>query len=264
MDQAARGAAALKEGKYTEAVTQYSAAISRSPGAVDYYVKRSTAYQRSSPPDYNAALLDAEIAVKLATQRAKRELIGQAQLRRGIALFGLGRYADAGLCFTFAKKMNEKESSLLIWEKKVEGKLKELEEGAKELEVTVTDVPDVELPSQGDKLREKKNDSKAEGTPSNAVPEPKEKLVTDIVQTPANKIRHEWFQTADHVTIELFAKGVPKNGDKQIVEIEHRTVLTRSESVVCAAADICPGLNIIPFSYWLRVQSYLLSTIRTH
>lgn len=224
MDQAARGAAALKEGKYTEAVTQYSTAITRSPGAVDYYIKRSTAYQRSSPPDYNAALRDAEIAVNLATQRAKRELIGQAQLRRGIALFGLGRYADAGRCFSLAKRYNEKESSLLIWEKKVEGKLKELDEGAKEREVTIADVPDVKLPSQGNKVQGKR-DSKVEENFQKTALESKGSVVADVVQTPANKIRHEWFQTADSITIDLFAKGVPKDSKKQIVEIEHQAVI---------------------------------------
>ncbi len=221
MDQASRGAAALKESKYAEAVTQYTAAISRSPGAVDYYIKRSTAYQRSWPPDYNAALEDAEIAVNLATQRAKRELIGQAQLRRGIALFGLGRYADAGHCFSIVRRLNEKESSLLIWEKKVEGKLKELDEGAKEREVTISDVPDVKLPSQGDKAQ-KESDPKADDGSKKGV---LEKKVEDPVQTPANKIRHEWYQTPDSVTIELFAKGVPKGGDKQIVDIEDQSVL---------------------------------------
>ena len=223
MDQAARGATALKEGRYSEAITQYSTAITRSPGAVDYYIKRSTAYQRSSPPDYNAALQDAEIAVNLATQRAKRELIGQAQLRRGIALFGLGRYADAGRCFSIAKGYNEKESSLLIWEKKVEGKLKELDEGAKEREVTIADVPNVKLPSQGATVQENR-DSKGQQTSQRMAPESKENVVPDVVQTPANKIRHEWFQTADTVTIELFAKGVPKDSKRQIIAIEQHSV----------------------------------------
>ncbi len=230
MDQASRGAAALKEGKYADAVTQYTAAISRSPGAVDYYIKRSTAYQRCSPPDYEAALGDAETAVSLATQRAKRELIGQAQLRRGIALFGLGRYADAGHCFSIVRKLNEKESSLLIWEKKVEGKLKELDEGAKEREVTILDVPEVKVPSQGEKAQKEK-DSKAADSSNKGVQESK---VEDPVQTPANKIRHEWYHTPDFVTIELFAKGVPKGGDKQIVDIENQSVIQRASLRICS------------------------------
>jgi len=254
MDQAARGAAALKEGRYAEAVTQYSTAINRSPGAVDYYIKRSTAYQRSSPPDYNAALQDAEIAVSLATQRAKRELIGQAQLRRGIALFGLGRYADAGHCFAIAKRYIEKESSLLIWETKVEGKLKGLDEGAQAREVTIADVPDVKLPSQGDKLQGKR-DSKVDESSQRTVPENKANVGPNIVQTPANKIRHEWFQTADTVTIELFAKGVPKDSKEKIVDIEQHSVIP-SQTTSHAAAHDCPGFNFFLFSHRIRVSSH--------
>lgn len=223
MDQAARGASALKEGNFPQAINQYSAAISQSPSAVVYYIKRSTAYQRTSPPDYTAALRDAEIAVNLATQRGKRELIAQAQLRRGIALFCLERYADAGYCFGIVKRLNEKESSLLIWEKKVEGKLKGLEEGSNGREIAVKEVPDIELPGQGVKVKDKKNENIGE-TSKKAVDDAKVGATSGAVQTPANKIRHEWYQTPDFVTVELFAKGVPKDGNKQIVEIEHRSV----------------------------------------
>lgn len=227
MDQAAKGATALKEGKYADAVTQFSAAIARSPGAVDYYIKRSTAYQRSSPPDYEAALRDAEIAVKLSTQRAKRELIGQAQLRRGIALFGLGRYADAGQCFSISKRFNEKESSLLIWEKKVEGKLKEPEVGANGRSVTIEEVPDVELPNQKDALPDKHTLKTEESTkassPNTATP----------LQTPANKIRHDWYQTSEFVMVELFAKGVPKDENIRVVDIEHQSVIRRPFHFSC-------------------------------
>ena len=42
------------------------------------------------------------------------------------------------------------------------------------------------------------------------------------VQTPANKIRHEWYQTADTVVVTLFAKGVPK--DKATIEVQERAL----------------------------------------
>ena len=87
MDEAHRGEAALEAKNFSEAVTLFSAALAKSPTAVPYYIKRSTAYQRSQK--YSEALNDAEIAVVLALKRAKRELISQAQLRRGIALFNL-------------------------------------------------------------------------------------------------------------------------------------------------------------------------------
>ena len=226
MDQAARGAAALSSGDFPTAISHYTAAVSLNPQAVDYYIKRSTAYTRTSPADHASALNDAEIAVVLANKRGKRELIAQAQLRRGIALFGLERWADAGQCFGWVKKLSPKEPSLLIWEKKVEGKLKSCEDNDERGVVKVVELPAVEVP----KVEEiKKAVKKAEVTPdeASATHGATEKETTaekkeEGVQTPANKIRHEWYQTAENVIVTLFAKGVPK--DKATVEIQRQSL----------------------------------------
>lgn len=226
MDQAARGAAALSSGDFSLAISNYTTALSSNPQAVDYYIKRSTAYTRSSPADHASALKDAEIAVVLAHKRGKREFIAQAQLRRGIALFGLERWADAGQCFGWVKKLTPKEPSLLIWEKKVEGKLKSCEDEDERAVVKVVEVPEVEVP----KAEEVKNaEKKAEMTPSEmsattgatgkeTTAEKKE----EGVQTPANKIRHEWYQTSENVIVTLFAKGVPE--DKATIEIQRQSL----------------------------------------
>ena len=228
MDQAAQGATALASGDFAAAVSHYSDAISSNPQAVDYYIKRSTAYTRTSPPDHSSALKDAEIAVNLASKRGKRELIAQSQLRRGIALFGLERWVDARACFDWVRKLNEKEKSLQIWGIKVEGKLKGIEEGDERAQVKVKEIPDVELPKEGptknvDKsvqLKEATSTSKPE-VPKTPAAAPK----SEGVQTPASKIRHEWYQTTDTVVVTLFAKGVPK--DKATVDI-HETSLSIS------------------------------------
>ena len=71
---------------------------------MSYYISRSTAFTRVSPPDHEASYKDAEVALSLASRRAKRELIGQSQLRRAIALFGLERFADAKQCLEWVKE----------------------------------------------------------------------------------------------------------------------------------------------------------------
>ena len=82
MDNAAeKGAAAMTAGNFLLAVEHYTNAITRNPKAVDYYIKRSTAYTRLSPSNPALALKDAETALVLAKQRAKLELIAQSQLR---------------------------------------------------------------------------------------------------------------------------------------------------------------------------------------
>lgn len=225
MDQAARGAAALAAGDFASAVSQYTDAISSNPQAVDYYIKRSTAYTRVSPPDHSSALQDAEIAVNLASKRGKRELIAQSQLRRGIALFGLERWADARECFNWVRKLNEKEKSLQIWGIKVEGRLKGVEEGDERAQATVKEIPDVELPKEnlGKKMAKQAEQKEANSDPkSEEAKAPAAETKVEGVQTPASKIRHEWYQTPEDVVVTLFAKGIPK--DKTTVEIQEKSL----------------------------------------
>ena len=220
MDQAAHGNAALASKDFSSAVKHYTDALAQNPGAVDYYIKRSTAYTRLSPPDHEAAFRDAETAVSLATKRAKRELIVQAQLRRAIALFGLERYGDSAQCLAWVKKLDEKEKTVPMWEMKIQGKLKGLEEGDERAKSTVLETPEVEAPQIDKKTQ-------ADSAPGESAPGNGEKDHTELtraavqpenVQTPANKIRHDWIQTSENVIITLYCKGIPK--EKATVEIK--------------------------------------------
>ena len=225
MDQAAKGAAALASKNFTNAIEHYSDAIAVNAQAVDYYIKRSMAYTRVSPPDHESALKDAETALVLAHKRAKRELIVQSQLRRGIALFGLQRWADSKQCFEWVRKLDEKEKSVAIWDMKVDGKLKGVQDDDEASKVTIQQIPDVELPKAVAKKVEKKSEQKSDGTPNAQAVEtsatPAE-VNSGGVQTPASKIRHEWYQTPENVVVTLFAKGVPK--DKAAIDIQNRSL----------------------------------------
>lgn len=222
---------AFNTSNYASAIELYTQALELAPTSPDYYLKRSTAYQRSNPPQYTKALLDAERAVKLAHLRGKRELIGSAQLRRGIALHLLKHYGDAKFCFLEAeKRCSEKEKNTLgIWMKKIDMALEKLDADDESREVTVEEIPDVEIPEK--RYEEKKSLSvKEEKTPEQmplaklkeettpAVPPPPPAGVV----TPASKIRHEWYQTQTHVVLTIYVKGVPK--DKATIEIEEESV----------------------------------------
>ncbi|KAL8793339.1 MAG: hypothetical protein Q9195_004116 [Heterodermia aff. obscurata] len=224
MDHAAKGAAALASSSFTAAVGHYNDAIANNPQAVDYYIKRSTAHTRVSPPDHASALSDAETALVLAHKRAKRELIVQSQLRRGIALFGLQRWADSKQCFDWVKKLDEKEKTVAIWEMKAKGKLKDLTETDAASKVTIEEFPQIELPAASN-IKPQKPVQKEEGKENAPTAQPASApapIKPDGVQTPANKIRHEWYQTPDTVVVNLFAKGVPK--DKATIDIQERAL----------------------------------------
>jgi suppressor of G2 allele of SKP1 len=204
MDAARKGEAALGASKYEEAVQHFTEALSANPTAVKYYINRATAYQRSSK--YTEALADAEIAVVLAHKRATRELIKDAQFRRAQQLFFLERYADAEFVLAIVKKLDEKEKTLPIWSMKVAKKLQDVPEDDERRKVTAKDVPDVEVPSGS----QASTTAKKTETPA-AAPKP-------VVPTPANKIKDDWYQSNDTVTVNILAKGAPK--DKVTVDFD--------------------------------------------
>lgn len=214
MDQAARGAAALSVSKYDEAIELYSKAIEQSPGAVDYYIKRSTAYQRSSK--YSEALTDAEKAVVLAHKRARRELIKDSQLRRGIALFFLGQYANAKFIFDIVKTMDEKEKTLAIWESKINKKMEDIPEDDERRKVTAAKVPDLEVDTTP--APKKAQAATKEAAASDSAAPANGASTSTAPKTPTEKPKHDWYQNNENVTFTLLAKNVPK--DKATVEIE--------------------------------------------
>ncbi|KAL9084536.1 MAG: hypothetical protein Q9165_008039 [Trypethelium subeluteriae] len=221
MDKAASGAEALKSGNYSEAIKKYTEALERSPHSPDYFIKRSTAHQRSSPPDNEAALQDAEKGVIHARKRAKRELIAQAQLRRAIALFMLERYGDAQFAFSIVKQLDEKEKTLGIWEKKVGDKLKSLPEDDAKREITISEVPDHKSSKNNEtKSSLSANNSGTDQVDLNKSDPPAAKA--EGVQTPADKIKHDWYQNNDNVYFTLLVKGVPK--EKAVVDIHPRSL----------------------------------------
>ncbi|RMJ21730.1 hypothetical protein PHISP_07399 [Aspergillus sp. HF37] len=103
MDSARQGDKALTDSNCPAAIQHFTRALIEHPRAPSYYIKRSTAYTRLKPadggPDPHSALHDAEVALFLARERGKRELILSAQMRRGVALYQLERFGDAGFVF---------------------------------------------------------------------------------------------------------------------------------------------------------------------
>ncbi|KAF2125281.1 SGS-domain-containing protein [Dothidotthia symphoricarpi CBS 119687] len=211
MDEARKGDAALSASNYEEAIQHLTNALSSNPTAVKYYISRSTAYQRSSK--YAEALADAEVAVVLAHKRAVRELIKDAQFRRAIALYFLGNYADAEHLLNTVKKLDDKEKMLPIWTMKVAAKLKDIPEGDERRQVTIKDIPDVNVPTASSTAKSapaKSQDSESKTADTPVAPKA-------VVPTPADKIKHDWYQNNDNIVFSILAKGVPK--DEATVEI---------------------------------------------
>lgn len=281
MDQASSGAKALASSDFPTAINQYTRALLVNPRAVDYYIKRSTAYSRLKPadggPDKQAALRDAEFAVALAVERGKRELILAAQMRRGITLYQLDRFGDAAHVFGFvkariggeelnAKNMNlqtalsmqgsggsgdkRSQQELMMWETRTNNSLAKLEDGDERKTVNVKDYPDIKVPAEKELKRLLEAQLSGSATENEKTTESKkDTVVTDKIgnsgfakqeATPAvaptvnpavDKVRHEWYQSADRVTVTLYVKGVPKADT--VVEFEERSVCISLIELLC-------------------------------
>jgi suppressor of G2 allele of SKP1 len=228
MDHANRGEAALKASNYDDAIAHYTKAIQDSPEAATYHLKRSIAYQRRSK--YEDALIDSENAVYLAVKRAKRELIAQAQLRRGIAMYHLENYGNAHYCFDLAKQMDNTEKSVVMWQAKAEMKLKELGLEDPRTELTCEEYPEfkkaaepakaptAEAPPAAKPVATKVTPNGTSATTSGATKENDAPSTTTTTPAPPAKIRHDWYQTNDNVVLDILAKGVSKTS--AIVQIE--------------------------------------------
>ncbi|KAF1941068.1 SGS-domain-containing protein [Clathrospora elynae] len=201
MDDARKGDAALSASKNDEAIEHFTKALSVNATAVKYYIGRSTAYQRTKK--YNESLADAEIAVVLAQKRGVRELIKDAQFRRALALFHLGRYADAEFVLGAVKELDPEDKMLPIWNMKIAAKFEGIAEDDEQRKATVKKVPDFEFPSAPVTTMPAKS--------ADSVIEKSVKAPKAVVPTPANKIKYDWYQTHDTVTINIMAKGVPKD-----------------------------------------------------
>ncbi|EXJ68845.1 uncharacterized protein A1O5_07777 [Cladophialophora psammophila CBS 110553] len=237
MDLAARGAAAVESKDFPQAVSLYTQALIDHPSSPDYFIQRSLAFARLSPPRYDLALKDAEYAVLLAQKRAKREKIQAAQQRRVVALHGLGRFADAKAVLRPMEKWRSSKPAKMegdMWLTKVEAKLKNVPES--ERASSATEYPKIDLPNDA----QMKAWLKAQLRPDGSY-----KFYEDIVvetappdtaagatgvnktnrdetmtgSTPSSnmptsapsKIRHEWYQSPQTVTLTLYAKNVPKD-----------------------------------------------------
>jgi suppressor of G2 allele of SKP1 len=234
MEFAAKGAVALKDNDHRAAVAFYTHALVQHPSSPDYFVQRSLAFARLEPRRYDLALRDAEYACLLGQKRAKREKIQAAQHRRVVALYGLGRYADANFILQTMEKWVPQGSKPAkmeadMWKVKITNKLKTMPKEAQV--VTETEYPQIELPSEA-KMKEwlqsqlkaegsfkfdedaEMNDAPLESALTASTVLERSDAKTSATSKPAlsasTTVRHEWYQSAQSVTVTLYAKGVSK------------------------------------------------------
>ena len=222
---------------YQRVIDLYTTAISTNPQAPGYYINRSIGYLKVKPPRLAEALSDAEIGVVLAHRRKVLEIISEAQLQRAKVLSRLERYGDAAQCFEWGLKNTTEQQSNENTPRgrnlkgsrwlhgRTKDKLDEFREDVSKVQVTVKEVPDIDLdnpgkdPKENPVLRGDDHVTAGEIPASKGQQAPPEKKPE---HTPASKIRHEFYQNREYATVNLLAKGVPK--DKATVDIQPRSI----------------------------------------
>ncbi|KAI0123344.1 SGS domain-containing protein [Xylariales sp. AK1849] len=96
------GVRLVQSNKYAEGIEKLTQAL-KSRSAPKWLLERSKAYLRTK--EFDLALHDAETALSVAFKRANRDLMIEAQIRRAITLFRMGRYADADVCAFWAMQL---------------------------------------------------------------------------------------------------------------------------------------------------------------
>ncbi|RYO73767.1 hypothetical protein DL766_004875 [Monosporascus sp. MC13-8B] len=99
-----RGVKAVSAGKYKEGIEKLTEALKEKPAPL-WLLERSKAYVRTG--DIDRALHDAERALRVAFDRANRDMMVEAQIRRAVTYFRLKRYADADICAFWAMRLCE-------------------------------------------------------------------------------------------------------------------------------------------------------------
>jgi suppressor of G2 allele of SKP1 len=213
--QYARGKQLIEEKKLDEAIVALTTALKESPTSPVYLTTRALAYQRNK--QYHEALADANAAVVYAHKRAKRELIIDAQVRRGIVLYNLQRYGDARAVFGIVQRMDKDHKEVSMWSGQISYKVKTLGEDHEQMQVTVNEVPD--LDAEAMRVGESgPQASKTNGAPTTTATT----SATAVQQTPVDKIRIDWYQNNQNIYLTLLARGVP--ADKTQITITERTL----------------------------------------
>ncbi|KAI1819006.1 SGS-domain-containing protein [Xylaria intraflava] len=99
---ASAGVKAVAAGNYADGIENLTKALAAQDAPM-WRLERSKAYLRTNEVDL--ALGDAEMALRIAYDRANRDQMIEAQLRRAITFFRMGLYADADVCAFWAAQL---------------------------------------------------------------------------------------------------------------------------------------------------------------
>lgn len=206
---AAEAMEAFVDDDFEKSFELYTRVVEKAPDNASSWIHRSATLLKLSRP--TEALADAEKAVTLAPKNPK------AHLRRGMALFELGRKPEARACFVAGREHDPMSRQLLQW-------LGKCEASEASPETAGTNSSDA---SSGD------------ADPTSTEPVGLSAAVTEG-DAPVVAYKHQWYQSQTHVTIEILARDVRASEAEFAATEDSATVTIRREPRNGNAAETPP------------------------
>lgn len=172
------GDEAVNKKDFSGAIEQYTLALKENPEAFLGYIKRAAAYSKVS--DYANARGDIDRATSIADKRGKRDDKGLCYYRLGLINYAEKHYSEALTNFKKSKDHLYLEPALDIWISKAERDLRKAGQAAEE-------------------------------KPSSSADSQSKLTSADVINKKAPlkvKIRDDWYQSNDTVTVTIYAKNV--------------------------------------------------------
>ena len=206
---AAEAMEAFVDDDFEKSFELYTRVVEKAPDNASSWIHRSATLLKLSRP--TEALADAEKAVTLAPKNPK------AHLRKGMALFELGRKPEARACFVAGREHDPMSRQLLQW-------LGKCEASEASPETAGTNSSDA---SSGD------------ADPTSTEPVGLSAAVTEG-DAPVVAYKHQWYQSQTHVTIEVLARDVRASEAEFAATEDSATVTIRREPRNGNAAETPP------------------------
>ena len=206
---AAEAMEAFVDDDFEKSFELYTRIVEKAGDNASSWIHRSATLLKLSRP--TEALADAEKAVALAPKNPK------AHLRKGMALFELGRKPEARACFVAGREHDPMSRQLLQW-------LGKCEASGASPETAGTNSSDA---SSGD------------ADPTSTEPVGLSAAVTEG-DAPVVAYKHQWYQSQTHVTIEVLVRDVRASEAEFAATEDSATVTIRREPRNGNAAETPP------------------------
>jgi len=190
--------------EYEEALELYTKAIESDCTNAEFFLKRCIAYQKVKK--FKESINDADMAIKIS--QGNQKIASKAYLRKGISEFESELFNEAKSDFEVANTLIPNDTILKKWQKKISEK--------------ETQNPSLFKKEESNTLQPQQETNATNNTEQQSATTEQPQQQQQKVQPPQQKVRHEWFQNENYVTISVFIKNV--KSENVTVDLEDRAL----------------------------------------